>query len=217
MIAIAKQRHRRHANPFTLRGPIAVPEWDTIFPRCAPFAVDVGCGAGRFVTDLAATHPKWNVLGLEIRQHLVDATLQAARRLKLSNAHAILANANSHLACLLPPASVVFVSINFPDPWYKKRHHKRRVVGAEWLRALSEKLAPGAEIHAMSDYQPIAEEMYSVLVEQPGFTCLHGAGGFAESSTTGLTTEREIKHLRRNEQIYRMAFVYGLARREEVR
>src|SRR6478609_1711806 len=115
MIATARQRHRRHANPFTLRGPIGVPDWQAIYGREAPFAIDVGCGPGRFVWGLARLHPEWNVLGLEIRAHLVAETLAGAREAGLTNVHALVANANLHLSALLPPASVAFVSVNFPD------------------------------------------------------------------------------------------------------
>ena len=210
--AFVRQRHRRHANPFTVRGAVAPVDWHAVYGRLAPLALDIGCGAGRFVCDLARAHPEWNVLGLEIRQHLVDATRHALASAGLPHAWAALANVNAHLGDLIPNRSVAFVSVNFPDPWYKKRHHKRRVVNAAWLERLCDKLLPGAEIHAMTDYEPIARQIREVLVNHPQLTCAVGGNGYASQSTTGLTSEREIKHMQRGEQIFRQRYIYSLGK-----
>lgn len=207
-----RQRHRRHANPFTVRGAVEHVDWAQVYRREAPFALDIGCGPGRFVCDLAAAHPEWNVLGLEIRQHLVEEVRHGITARRLPHAWAMVANANLHLAQLLPPRSVAFVSVNFPDPWYKKRHRKRRVVNAEWIKELCDKLAPGAEFHAMTDFLPIAREIREVLGKHPHFTCAIGGDGFASSSTTGLASEREIKHMQRGETIFRLRYVYDLGK-----
>jgi tRNA (guanine-N7-)-methyltransferase len=179
-----------------------------VYGREAPFALDIGFGAGCFLLGLARQHPEWNVLGLEIRQAWVDRVLHEAQGQDLRNVHALLANANLHLEDLLPRESVAFVAINFPDPWFKKRHHKRRVVQAQWLDMLETRLKPGAEIHAMSDYEPIAVEIRERLDERPNLINTAGMARFAEQSTTGITTEREQKHQGRGESIYRMRFIY---------
>ena len=210
--SFVRQRHRRHANPFTVRGEAEQVDWAHVYQREAPFALDIGCGPGRFVCDLAAAHPEWNVLGMEIRQHLVEETRHSLAAQGLRHGWAMVANANVHLAELLPPRSVAFVSVNFPDPWYKKRHHKRRVVNAAWIDQLCDKLISGAEFHAMTDFEPIAQEIREVLENHPRFTCVVGGDGFAASSTTGLTSEREIKHMQRGEPIFRLRYVYDLGK-----
>lgn len=202
----AMRRHRRHANPFTLRGPLEPLDLDALFGRDAPLALDIGCGPGRFVLELAQVHPEWNVLGVEIRPHLVNGCLSDAVRLGLKNAQALLANANLQLPESLPDAKVCFVSVNFPDPWYKKRHRKRRVVNAKWLEDLMPALAPGAQLHCMSDFLPIAEEMRAVLDGDERWERAFEEADFAEVSTTGLPTEREITHQARNEPIYRLSY-----------
>lgn len=201
-------RRRQHGNPFNIRGPLAAPDWPALFSRAAPFAVDVGFGRGAFLLELGRRHPEWNVVGLEIRKHLVDEVNERAAALELRNVHAVLANANLHIEELLPPASVAFVSVNFPDPWYKKRHHKRRVVNPEWARALLGRLAPGAEVHAMTDYEPVGLQILAVLEATPGLVNLDGAGAMAATSTTGIESEREVSHTRRGEPIYRLRFRY---------
>lgn len=206
MQLINQKRHRRHANPFTVRGEIAKPDWTATFGRDAPLAIDVGCGPGLFVCELAQAHPEWNVLGIEIRAHLVENVQHMAQQMQLPNVHAQIANANFHLADMLPGQSVAFVSVNFPDPWYKKRHHKRRVVNSEWLQSLLPALQPNAEIHAMTDYLPIAEQMREVFDTCPALVNQASTSSWPTCSTHGLTSEREQIHMRREEPIYRMHY-----------
>jgi tRNA (guanine-N7-)-methyltransferase len=203
--SIVKGRHRRHANPFTIRGPIEVPEWSSLFGRTAPMALDIGCGPGMFALELAKQNPQWNVVGLEIRRHLTDHLNACAHQEGVSNVCGFYANANVHLDVLVPDQSVVFASINFPDPWYKKRHHKRRVVQKEWLQLLHRKMMPGAYVHTMTDYAPIGADMHDVFLSTPGFVASR-RDGFLESSTTGIVSERELKHMSRGETIYRMKY-----------
>lgn len=200
-------RHRIHGNPFSVRGAIEKPDWRACFGRDAPLAVDIGFGRGLFVLGLARAHPEWNVVGLEIRDHLVDRLLEDARTEGLTNVHARVANANLHFADLFDPHSLAFVSINFPDPWFKKRHHKRRVVQPEFLEVLASRLQPRGELHAMSDYAPVAEEILALVAAHPAFENLETGGGFAPESTTGIATEREIHHGEKHSQpIHRMHF-----------
>ncbi|MEL6543161.1 MAG: tRNA (guanosine(46)-N7)-methyltransferase TrmB [Myxococcota bacterium] len=200
-------RHRIHGNPFSVRGDIEKPDWAARFGRHAPIAVDIGFGRGLFVLGLARAHPEWNVVGLEIRDHLVDRVLEDAAEEGLSNVQAVVANANVHLDELFDESSLAFVSINFPDPWFKKRHHKRRVVQEPLLDALAARLTDGGELHAMSDFEPIALEILELLNAHGSFENLEPHGGFAPSSTTGIPTEREIHHGEKHAQpIHRMHF-----------
>lgn len=201
-------RHRKHANPLTICGPITAPPWEQIYGRIAPMALDVGFGEGRFLCELAQSHPEWNVLGLEIRPHLVQQALAVAHGAGINNVHAMMANANFHLDALIPDGSVQFVAVNFPDPWYKQRHRKRRVVRPEWVQALLPKLTADAQIHVMSDYEPLAREMRKVFEANTALRNMDGPMQYAAESTTGIQTEREIKHMGRGETIYRMRFAY---------
>lgn len=199
-------RHRVHGNPFSVRGDIECPDWSSVFGRSAPFAVDIGFGRGQFVLELAQKHPDWNVVGIEIRNHLVERLLEDAEHLGLANVHAVVANANEHFAALFPPGSVEFVSVNFPDPWFKKRHHKRRVVQPDLLDVIAGTMRSNATFHAKSDYEPVATEMFDLLSAHPGFINLEASGGFALKSTTGIATEREAHHEARGQTIFHMHF-----------
>ena len=200
-------RHRQHANPFNIRGPIEVPHWGEVFGREAPIAVDVGCGGGDFTLALARQHPEWNVVGLEIRQHFVSGLIEKAGKLQISNLWALLANANLHLHDLFENESVIFVSLNFPDPWYKKRHHKRRVMQTSWLDILAKKMLPGGTLHLMTDFLPIAESSLEILRVHPEFSPLE-ADDFLSQSSTGIFSEREQTHLRRGDPVYRLHYTH---------
>ena len=202
-------RHRRHANPFSLQaGPNALPPPQVAWPRAAPVALDIGCGAGAFTQALAQAHPEWNVLGLEIRPHLVAQLNAQMAAYPLPNGQAVLANANMHIGTLVAPRSVALVAVNFPDPWYKKRHHKRRVVSAEWLSQLAPYLQEGAELHAMTDYAPVALSIEESLQACGLFVSAHPEARFAATSTTGISSEREVKHMQRGEPIWRLQATY---------
>lgn len=204
-MTVKHRRHRQHGNPFNIRGPIPRPDWEQIYGRQAPFALDVGFGPGAFLLELARRHPEWNVLGLEIRDFFVQDVLSAARQLGLHNLHAMVANANTHLQELLDDESVIFVSLNFPDPWFKKRHHKRRVINEAWLDLLSRKMLPGASLHYASDFEEGALQAKELL---DGHAAYHAPRpGFLPESTTGIVSERELTHQRRGEPIYRLHYI----------
>jgi tRNA (guanine-N7-)-methyltransferase len=199
-----RQRYRQHGNPYHVRGPLEVPDWPRVYSRDAPFAIDVGCGPGIFLLELAKRYPQWNVLGLEIRQPWVANVLEQARFQGITNVWALVANANVHLDELVPDSSVACISLNFPDPWFKRRHHKRRVLNRDWLAVIEAKLRPGGSFHLMTDFEPIAQEAYKLLEDPPHLR--NETGGFCKESTTGIQSEREISHMRRGHPVYRLHY-----------
>ena len=204
-----KSRHRIHANPFNVPEPEGRPDWDSIFDRQAPMALEIGYGQGAFLQSLAIQHPEWNVVGLEIRPHFVERAIAEAKAAGVNNLHARLANANRDLDTLIPDASVAFVSINFPDPWFKKRHHKRRVIQDSMLDLLGKKFTPDGEFHLMTDFEPIGLDALELFTGRSDYQNLLGEDRFAESTTTHITSEREITHQGRGDPIYRLAYRYS--------
>jgi len=201
-----QRRHRIHGNPFSVLGPEQPPNWPSIFGRDAPLGLEIGFGAGEFTLELAAKHPDLNVIGVEIRPHLASSLNQRAKANQLANLHALVANANQHLGDLVPNSSLTLVVLNFPDPWFKARHHKRRVLNPEFLDILASKCALGAELHAMTDYPELAAVMLEHLESSPDFHNLTPGSGFAAESTTGILSRRERTHTARGQRIYRLRF-----------
>jgi len=199
-----KTRHRRHANPFNFRQSLTPVNLDEIFKRKAPVEVEIGFGKGQFLLTLAKQRPDFNYVGLEIRPFLVEQVQARAKILELSNVHTIHCNANTALNQLFKEQSIARFYVNFPDPWFKKRHTKRRVINLDTARMIKSLLAPGGEIHVMTDYEPIAIDMLQSL-EQAGFRNLKEPGRMADTSTTGISSEREDWHMSQKDPIYRFS------------
>lgn len=119
---------------------------------------------------MAGEQPDWNFLGVEIREPLVDEANRLGSEAGLTNLHYYFCNAMLWLDRLLtdvPPDRLQLVTIQFPDPWFKKRHAKRRMVNAELVEAVVTKLARGGKIFVQTDIEFLAEEMFALFRERP--------------------------------------------------
>jgi tRNA (guanine-N7-)-methyltransferase len=115
---------------------------------------------------MAQQHPGWNHLGVEIRRPLVQAAEADRQALQLNNLHYLFCNANISLEgwlAALPPGLLQRVTIQFPDPWFKKKHHKRRVLQPELLVAIATALGDGTALFVQSDVQAVIEPMVAVI------------------------------------------------------
>jgi tRNA (guanine-N7-)-methyltransferase len=147
--------------------------WDAarLFGRSAPLEVEVGSGKGMFLAAAAAATPEHNFLGIEIAHKY--AHFSAARLAKhgLTNAAILHGDAQRLFAELLPDASLAAVHVYFPDPWWKKRHHKRRVMNERFLGDVVRSLAAGGSLHFWTDVQ----EYFDATLELVGrHTTLEG-------------------------------------------
>lgn len=124
--------------------------------------VEIGCAEAQFLFERAEAEPDRNYIGLEIREYLVDAVNEEARTVR-SPVQAIFCNANHHLTSLFEAGSVDRVYLNFPDPWFKRRHHKRRMVDDPLGEKIAEILKPGGELFFQSDVWDIALEALDIF------------------------------------------------------
>jgi len=177
-------RVREHVNPLgkKYQDPTPAPNWQEIYADFSqPLSLDIGCGKGEYILKMAQLKPDWNWLGLEIREPLVDRAIALQNDLGLKNLHYLFCNVNVSLLHLLPPNSVHQVSIQFPDPWFKRRQHKRRTVQPQLVADLTQVLIPNAEVFLQSDIQMVATEMLKYFEADGRFINLAGAGRFADS------------------------------------
>lgn len=131
-----------------------------------PLHLDIGCARGRFILRMAETQPQWNFLGVEIREPLVTEANEIANEKNLNNLHYEFCNAMSWLDRLLddvPQKLLQMVSIQFPDPWFKNRHAKRRMVNAELVEAVVSKLAANGYVVVQTDIEFLADEMFELF------------------------------------------------------
>lgn len=147
-------RGRQHVNPLGLYfEQLHTPPPQ--LPPGRPVEIEIGCADAQFLFERAANDPGRTYVGLEIRERLV---IEVNARAAAAGApvQAILCNANHHLADLFPPASVSRVYLNFPDPWFKHRHRKRRMIDAGLVADIHQVAAPGAEVLIQTDVWAIA-------------------------------------------------------------
>ena len=142
--------------------------WEKAFGRHAPLMLEVGFNRGRFITELAQRHPDRNVVGIEIRRRYgIRLTHQCGLNDDPKNLRIIWGDAKILLPKLFGTGSLSDMFVTFPDPWWKKRHVKRRLVDTNFAAEISEKLKEGGYIWVKSDVAMIAEEIKEALVARP--------------------------------------------------
>jgi tRNA (guanine-N7-)-methyltransferase len=205
---MTRKRHRKSINPFRIQLQVERPDWASILDLNKPLQVDLGFGRGEFIIEIARRMPDTECIGLEIRQYLIEKVRQRLEGEPLPNVHVLAANVKQHLPVLFDPGMLSRVYIHFPDPWTKrKRHHKRRMVDASLVATLFELLAPGGEVHLMTDKEPVGREMLTLFETHGGFENACGTGQFCAQSTTGIHTREETYYIGRGDRIYRLKFV----------
>ncbi|MFL6468300.1 MAG: tRNA (guanosine(46)-N7)-methyltransferase TrmB, partial [Pyrinomonadaceae bacterium] len=142
-----------------------------------PLLLDIGSARGRFLLRMAELQPEWNFLGVEIREPLVTEANEIANEQNLHNLHYVFCNAMIWLDRLLaeiPQGTLQIVTIQFPDPWFKKKHAKRRMVNEEMVETISQHLAPNGKVFVQTDIEFLAVEIFDLFRKN---------GGFVETST----------------------------------
>ena len=186
--------------------PIA-PNWpELVYERPqAPLLVDVGAAHGAFLLRMAQLAPDMNFLGLEIRAPLVEFAAARAHRLGLSGRlHYIACNANVQLEEILSryrAGPIVSLCIHFPDPYFKKRQHKRRIVQPELVAAIARCLHSGGELFVQSDVAEAAQHLTEVIEANGEFI-----GGTVDRSAYPVPTEREVASAAMGRPLYRALY-----------
>jgi tRNA (guanine-N7-)-methyltransferase len=152
------------------------PSWSTVFGREAPLEVELGFGRPHFLLERAAEVPEHDVVGIEWKGRWPAAVHAQQARGRHPNVRAIHGNAWLLLGSLFAPASLTWIVLNFPDPWWKSKHQKRRIVSDAFARLLASRLAPGGRILVQTDVASLLEEFLTRLEAQP--TLRNTAGPF---------------------------------------
>jgi tRNA (guanine-N7-)-methyltransferase len=208
---VAVVRVRQHVNPLSERyqAPVAMPDWGEVLadPQ-RPLHIDIGCGKGLFGLQMAQLVPEWNFLGLEIRKPVVESAQKRQQEVGLTNLHVMFCNVNISLRALLESWGdqnpLQQVSIQFPDPWFKKRHQKRRVLQPELVDTLAEFLPPGGRVVVQSDVQEVAVDMCDRLTENVHFQ--RQTDLWLPTSPFPAQTDRERVTLEQGLPVYRAIF-----------
>lgn len=208
---MAINRIRQHVNPLgsKFKQSIELPQWQQIYAKPQLFFhLDIGCAKGKFLLEMAQLYPDINFLGIEIRQSLVIAANYEKERLGLTNLHYIFGSINysaSHLLASLPVNSLKYITVQFPDPWFKRKHQKRRVIQPELVDLLVEYLRDEGTVFLQSDIQEVAVEMKNRFAQHPLLVRQHSEAWLNENPFP-VATERELYVLKDNLPVYRALF-----------
>ncbi len=145
--------------PYT-RAPL---DLDALFGRRAPRVLEIGFGMGETTAAIAAAHPETDYLGIEVHTPGVGSLLKLVAEKGLTNVRVIQHDAVEVLRDMIAPGSLYAIHIFFPDPWPKKRHHKRRLIQPAFVALAASRLAPGGYLHCATDWEEYAQQMLEVL------------------------------------------------------
>ena len=200
-------RVHQHVNPlapFYRQAPRPIDLAADFADPTLPLHLDVGCARGRFILRMAEYEPQWNFLGVEIREPLVAEANRVAEEKGLTNLHYEFCNAMLWLDRLLqniPDGVFQLASIQFPDPWFKKKHAKRRMVNMELVDAILGKLAPGGRVFIQTDIEPLADEMFKLFRERKELSEIQ-----IDANPFPVKTEREKAVEEKDLPVYRAMF-----------
>ncbi len=190
-------------NNVTVRPEVLPIDWAQIMGRDAPRTLEIGFNRGKFLMELAQRWPDHDHIGIEIRRRFCwrFANIWGPDPDAPRNVRVVWADAKRVVSDLFPPGSLQAVFVNFPDPWWKRRHEKRRLIQPDFALELQTQLAVGGEVWVKSDVADIAAEIDAALAAAPGF---EGPTPFGEADLP--LTYREVKCVAAGMPIYRFRY-----------
>ena len=167
-----------------------------VFGRSAPCVLEIGFGMGDATAQIAAARPDTDFIGVEVHEAGVGALLRLIGEKQLPNLRIVRHDAVEVLREMVAPDSLAAVHVFFPDPWHKKRHHKRRLIQPPLVALIASRLQPGGVLHCATDWEPYAEQMLQVLSAEPLLANTAGGAGWAPRPDYRPLTKFEARGLR---------------------
>ncbi|HET9033259.1 MAG TPA: tRNA (guanosine(46)-N7)-methyltransferase TrmB [Dokdonella sp.] len=185
-----------HWSRFGLDHSDQVLDLDAIFPRQAPVVLEIGFGNGEQLLHASVHEPERNFIGIEVHRPGVGRLMNGLAdagvdNIRLSNHDAVEVIENQ-----LGPSSLDEVRIYFPDPWPKKRHHKRRLIQTEFVELLASRVRQGGLLHLATDWAEYAEHMLEVVDSSPNWRNQAGLGAYSDTPTWRINTHFEKRGVR---------------------
>jgi len=204
---VSKAQRRAHAELLPVYGvsfsPIPL-DLDRVFGRAAPRILEIGFGMGETTAAIAQEHPENDYLGIEVHTPGVGSLLKRIADLHLANLRIIQHDAVEVVRHMIAPDALDGVHIFFPDPWPKKRHHKRRLIQPAFVALLASRMKRGARVHACTDWEEYARQMLEVLAAEPALR--NTAPGYASRPETRPETKFERRGLALGHRVWDLVF-----------
>ena len=182
----------------------ALLELDVAFGRTAPRILEIGFGMGETTARIAAAHPDRDYLAIEVHSPGVGALLKTIDEAALRNIRIVQHDALEVLQNMIAPSVLDGAHVFFPDPWPKKRHHKRRLLQPPFVSLLAQRLKPGGYLHVATDWADYAEQVLSVLAAEP--LLANTAEGFAPRPEDRPLTKFETRGLKLGHGVWDAVF-----------
>jgi tRNA (guanine-N7-)-methyltransferase len=180
---------------------------DAVFGRVAPRVLEIGFGMGQSLLEMAMAEPGADFIGVEVHTPGVGKLLHGVEERCVENIRVYCHDAVEVLRDCIPGNSLDAVQIFFPDPWHKKRHHKRRLIQPPFVALLTPRLKPGGRLHLATDWENYAEQMMEVLSDAEGLTNTAGPGRFAPRPESRPLTKFELRGERLGHGVWDLVFV----------
>ncbi|MCZ6513332.1 MAG: tRNA (guanosine(46)-N7)-methyltransferase TrmB [Nitrospinae bacterium] len=197
--------HIANAHPCFL-DPEERPDWAGLFQNGNPLKLEIGFGTGNFLIDMAIREPQSNFIGMDFYHKGIRKVITRMDRLHLKNIRVAYGNAGEKIPILFDEGELSEVFINFPDPWPKKRHHKRRLITPQFVEMLAGKMAPGGTLHIATDFEAYAQAILEALQADPRFFNLHEDQGYRHEREDIPKTKYEKAFLDAGRKIYYFEF-----------
>jgi len=179
-------------------------DYESTFERVAPTIVEIGFGMGHATADIAESFADKNFIGIEVHTPGVGSLLKMADERGLTNVRIVQHDAVEVLQHMVADASLAGIHIFFPDPWPKKRHHKRRLIQPDFVQLLTEKLSPKGYVHLATDWHEYADQMLAVLSASSALA--NTAAGFAPRPAYRTESNFERKGLAKGHGVWDLVF-----------
>lgn len=181
-------------------------DFTMLFGNDNPVTLEIGFGMGASLVEMAKNAPEKNFIGIEVHSPGVGACMMAARDAGITNLRLLCHDAVEVFAKMLPEQSLACVQLFFPDPWHKKRHHKRRIVQDEFAQMLRSKLKIGGIFHMATDWENYAEHMVEVMNVAQGYKNIATQGDYIERPKDRPLTKFEARGHRLGHGVWDMKY-----------
>ena len=179
-------------------------DFATLFGRSAPVVLEIGFGMGETTAAIAAAQPQTNFLAIEVHLPGVGALLRRIQAAHLTNVRIVRHDAVEVVDSMIPLGSLAGIHVYFPDPWPKKRHHKRRLLSREFVRELAERLTIGGYLHVATDWSDYADEILATLDAEP--LLRNRSEGYAPRPAWRPQTKFELRGIKLGHPVFDLVF-----------
>ncbi len=181
-------------------------DFDALFGRTAPRTLEIGFGNGEALADIAGQQPEHDFIGIEVHRPGVGHLLQLLEKRGINNVRIYNTDAVKVLTDCIPDNSLDRLLLFFPDPWHKKRHHKRRIVQPGFVQLIARKLRHGGIFHMATDWQDYAEHALAVLQASDAFSNCAGDGNYSAKPEYRPLTKFELRGQRLGHGVWDLLF-----------